>query len=138
MDRRAPGHRVSVTGGNRYVLVDADQWAKRPAFDHALVAAALSSATGESCSEITLPFPSITLVQDGTAIEGGADHSHGLNEPYFVRRRWDFFVRHLLGVERCPGRQEPAGRRRVRDIVLLLPPSDCRVPGRAPTFACVT
>lgn len=27
------------------------------------------------------------------------DRAHGLNEPYFVRRRWDYFVRHLLGVE---------------------------------------
>jgi len=27
------------------------------------------------------------------------DRAHGLNEPYIVRRRWDFFVRHLLGVE---------------------------------------
>ncbi|MBI3982202.1 MAG: DPP IV N-terminal domain-containing protein [Gemmatimonadetes bacterium] len=27
------------------------------------------------------------------------DRGHGLNEPYFVRRRWDYFVRHLLGRE---------------------------------------
>ncbi len=27
------------------------------------------------------------------------NRAHGLNEPYFVRKRWDFFVRHLLGVE---------------------------------------
>ncbi|MYJ17640.1 MAG: prolyl oligopeptidase family serine peptidase, partial [Gemmatimonadetes bacterium] len=27
------------------------------------------------------------------------DRAHGLNEPYFIRRRWDYFVRHLLGVE---------------------------------------
>jgi dipeptidyl aminopeptidase/acylaminoacyl peptidase len=27
------------------------------------------------------------------------DRNHGLNEPYFVRRRWDYFVRHLLGAE---------------------------------------
>jgi dipeptidyl aminopeptidase/acylaminoacyl peptidase len=27
------------------------------------------------------------------------DRGHGLNEPYFIRRRWDYFVRHLLGVE---------------------------------------
>jgi dipeptidyl aminopeptidase/acylaminoacyl peptidase len=26
------------------------------------------------------------------------DRAHGLNEPYFVRRRWDYFVEHLLGV----------------------------------------
>jgi dipeptidyl aminopeptidase/acylaminoacyl peptidase len=27
------------------------------------------------------------------------NRAHGLNEPYFVRRRWDYFVRHLLGKE---------------------------------------
>jgi dipeptidyl aminopeptidase/acylaminoacyl peptidase len=27
------------------------------------------------------------------------DRAHGLNEPYFIRRRWDYFVRHLLQVE---------------------------------------
>ena len=25
------------------------------------------------------------------------NRNHGLNEPYFIRRRWDFFVTHLLG-----------------------------------------
>ena len=30
------------------------------------------------------------------------NRSHGLNEPYFVRRRWDYFVRHLLGAEPPP------------------------------------
>jgi dipeptidyl aminopeptidase/acylaminoacyl peptidase len=27
------------------------------------------------------------------------DRAHGLNEPYFIRRRWDYLVRHLLGAE---------------------------------------
>ena len=36
------------------------------------------------------------------------DRAHGLNEPYFVRRRWDYFVRHLLGAE------PPAGHEIVR------------------------
>jgi dipeptidyl aminopeptidase/acylaminoacyl peptidase len=27
------------------------------------------------------------------------DRAHGLNEPYFVRRRWDYFMRHLMGAE---------------------------------------
>jgi dipeptidyl aminopeptidase/acylaminoacyl peptidase len=27
------------------------------------------------------------------------DRPHSLNEPYFVRRRWDYFVRHLAGLE---------------------------------------
>jgi dipeptidyl aminopeptidase/acylaminoacyl peptidase len=44
------------------------------------------------------------------------NRNHGLNEPYFIRRRWDYFVEHLLGatppdnyeirqpVEGAPGR----------------------------------
>ncbi len=48
------------------------------------------------------------------------NRNHGLNEPYFIRRRWDYFVEHLLGekppenyeirqpVEGAPGR--PGGR----------------------------
>jgi dipeptidyl aminopeptidase/acylaminoacyl peptidase len=27
------------------------------------------------------------------------DRPHSLNEPYFIRRRWDYFVRHLAGLE---------------------------------------
>jgi dipeptidyl aminopeptidase/acylaminoacyl peptidase len=26
------------------------------------------------------------------------NRNHGLNEPYFIRRRWDYFVEHLLGM----------------------------------------
>jgi hypothetical protein len=26
------------------------------------------------------------------------DRNHGLNEPYVVRRRWDYFVQNLLGM----------------------------------------
>jgi len=25
------------------------------------------------------------------------NRGHGLNEPYFIRRRWDYFVTHLMG-----------------------------------------
>lgn len=47
------------------------------------------------------------------------NRNHGLNEPYFIRRRWDYFVQHLLGatppdnyeirqpVEGAPGRPGP-------------------------------
>jgi dipeptidyl aminopeptidase/acylaminoacyl peptidase len=27
------------------------------------------------------------------------NRGHSLNEPYFIRRRWDYFVRHLMGAE---------------------------------------
>jgi hypothetical protein len=30
----------------------------------------------------------------------GPNRSHGLNEPYFIRRRWDYFVRYLMGASR--------------------------------------
>ena len=26
------------------------------------------------------------------------DRAHGLSEPYVIRRRWDYFVEHLLGL----------------------------------------
>lgn len=45
-------YRVSVPGGNRFVRVDAEQWNKQPAFNHAAVAQSLSSATGEQYTEI--------------------------------------------------------------------------------------
>jgi dipeptidyl aminopeptidase/acylaminoacyl peptidase len=35
------------------------------------------------------------------------DRAHGLNEPYVIRRRWDYFVRHLLG-------QDPPANYRIR------------------------
>ena len=63
-------YRVSVTGGMRFVRVDADQWTKQPAFDHAAVARSLSSATGQRYTDITLPFVTITMVDSGAAFEG--------------------------------------------------------------------
>jgi dipeptidyl-peptidase 4 len=27
------------------------------------------------------------------------DRAHGLNEPYVIRRTWDYFVTHLLGAD---------------------------------------
>ena len=65
-------YRVSVTGGNRFVRVDADQWSKAPAFDHAAIARSMSTATGQSYTEITLPFATITMVDNGAAFEGDA------------------------------------------------------------------
>lgn len=65
-------YRVSVPGGNRFVKVDADQWSKQPAFDHAAVAVALSTASGQRYTDVTLPFPSVVLVENGSAIEGNA------------------------------------------------------------------
>ena len=33
------------------------------------------------------------------------DRGHGLDEPYVIRRRWDYFVEHLLGLEPPPDYQ---------------------------------
>jgi len=65
-------YRVSVPGGARFVRVDAEQFSKQPAFDHAAVARSLSTATGQSYTEITLPFSTITMVDSGAAFEGEA------------------------------------------------------------------
>ncbi|MEQ1693621.1 MAG: hypothetical protein ABMA00_20195, partial [Gemmatimonas sp.] len=63
-------YRVTVTGGARFVRVDADQWTKQPAFDHAAIARSLSTVAGQPYTEITLPFNSISLIENGAAFEG--------------------------------------------------------------------
>src|SRR5262245_47474919 len=62
-------YRKSVTGGNEFVLVDADTATKKAAFDHAKLAASLSAANGQSYAAVTLPFSTITFVEKETAIE---------------------------------------------------------------------
>ena len=68
-------YRVTVPGGARFVRVDAAQWTKQPAFDHAAVAKSLSSAAGQQYTEITLPFMSISVVDNGAAFESDAGDS---------------------------------------------------------------
>ena len=63
-------YRVTVTGGSRFVRVDADAWTKQPAFDHAAIASSLSIAAGQQYTAITIPFTSITVVESGVAFEG--------------------------------------------------------------------
>ena len=53
--------RKSVQGGSEFVLVDAATGSMRPAFDHAQVAARLSSIAGTSYTAATLPFESFTF-----------------------------------------------------------------------------
>ena len=65
-------YRVTVAGGARFVRVDAEQWTKQPAFDHAAVTRSLSAAVGQPYTEVTLPFPSIAVVENGAAFEGDA------------------------------------------------------------------
>ncbi|MEX1184812.1 MAG: hypothetical protein WEF86_16520, partial [Gemmatimonadota bacterium] len=47
---------VSVDGGQEFRVVDATATGQRPLFDHARLAAAVSTATGESYTAVTLPF----------------------------------------------------------------------------------
>ncbi|GBC83198.1 Prolyl tripeptidyl peptidase [bacterium HR10] len=62
-------YRRSVKGGHEFILVDAETLVKRPAFDHARLAASLSAATGRSYTATTLPFTTLTFVDQERAIE---------------------------------------------------------------------
>ncbi|HEX5437862.1 MAG TPA: DPP IV N-terminal domain-containing protein [Gemmatimonadaceae bacterium] len=69
-------YRKTVLHGHEFVLVDAATLHKGPAFDHARLAAALSTATGHPVTAITLPFRRFDYVDSSHAIEfsigGGA------------------------------------------------------------------
>jgi dipeptidyl aminopeptidase/acylaminoacyl peptidase len=68
-------YRKSVKGGYEFVLVDAETLAKKPAFDHEKLAAALAKALppvpsdGEAITALKLPFNEITFVDGERAIE---------------------------------------------------------------------
>ena len=68
-------YRHAVKGGNEFILVDAETQQKQPAFDHAKLAASLSNAVGRKFTAVTLPFNSITLVDDEKAIEVRIDQT---------------------------------------------------------------
>ena len=62
-------YRKSVTGGSAFVLVDAAAGTKAPAFDHARLATALSTVTGNTYTAVTLPFTTLQFVDDQQTIE---------------------------------------------------------------------
>jgi dipeptidyl aminopeptidase/acylaminoacyl peptidase len=62
-------YRRLVKGGSEFVMVDAETRQKQPAFDHQKLAAALSKATGNSYSALTLPFNSFTFTDNEQAID---------------------------------------------------------------------
>jgi hypothetical protein len=62
-------YRKSVRGGNEFVMVDAATGQKQAPFDHAQLAAALSSASGERYTAVTLPFNTFRFAENETAIE---------------------------------------------------------------------
>src|SRR5690606_27781682 len=57
-------YRVTVPGGSRFMRVDAEQWTKQPAFDHAAIARSMSAVAGQQYTDITLPFASIRVVDN--------------------------------------------------------------------------
>jgi dipeptidyl aminopeptidase/acylaminoacyl peptidase len=61
-------YRKSVRGGNSFVLVDPATLTKQPAFDHARLAASLSTAAGKPYSATKLPFSTFTFVDSEKAI----------------------------------------------------------------------
>jgi dipeptidyl aminopeptidase/acylaminoacyl peptidase len=64
-------YRKSVSGGSTFTLVDATAGTKTPAFDHARLAAALSAASGDRYTAVTLPFTTLQFVDAQQTIEFG-------------------------------------------------------------------
>src|SRR5690242_9020085 len=62
-------YRKTVHGGYEFVLVDATTLHKGPAFDHARLAAALTSAMDKPIAATTLPFARFTFADSDQAIE---------------------------------------------------------------------
>ncbi len=61
-------YRADRTGGREFMLVDSDTGARRPAFDHARLAASLAKAAGADYAADRLPFTAIEFVPGGKAV----------------------------------------------------------------------
>ncbi|HVT99886.1 MAG TPA: hypothetical protein VHE33_20470, partial [Acidobacteriaceae bacterium] len=68
-------YRKSIEGGHEFVLVDAATQTKQPAFDHTKLAAALSSASGENYTAITLPFARFHFTDGDAGIEFAVENT---------------------------------------------------------------
>ena len=69
-------------GTKEFIAVDAEGGIRRPAFDHAKLAGALSKACGQEFNGGRLPFAEIEFIEDGKAIRveaGGKDWRYDLN-----------------------------------------------------------
>ncbi|HKD86107.1 MAG TPA: DPP IV N-terminal domain-containing protein [Terriglobales bacterium] len=62
-------YRRSVEGGHEFILANAENLSKTPAFDHAKLATALSAASGEDYKAATLPFSRFRFTDKQSAIE---------------------------------------------------------------------
>jgi dipeptidyl aminopeptidase/acylaminoacyl peptidase len=107
-------YRKSVLGGYAFVLVDAATLEKKPAFDHAALAAALSAARDTSYGDVTLPFTTIAYVDEERTLQVTiadsiwrctlAEYRCRNTGPAPVPRRGGGLP---LGQERPPERQDP-------------------------------
>jgi dipeptidyl aminopeptidase/acylaminoacyl peptidase len=61
-------YRITTADGAKFVLVDPVKGTRAPAFDHAKLAAALSTATGNTYTAGNLPFQEIEFSADGHSV----------------------------------------------------------------------
>src|SRR5690242_19684123 len=61
-------YRITTAAGSEFMLVDPARGTRLPAFDHAKLAAALSSASGTTYDASHLPFTEIELAGEGRAV----------------------------------------------------------------------
>jgi dipeptidyl aminopeptidase/acylaminoacyl peptidase len=61
-------YRNAIPGGHELIIVDPSKKTRARAFDHAKVAATLSTAAGGSWAELTLPLTTLELTPDGKSI----------------------------------------------------------------------
>lgn len=66
-------YRVATRDGAEFVLVDPETGTRRPAFDHARLAAALTVATGRPYDARTLPFDRVRFAEDGSSVAFDVD-----------------------------------------------------------------
>jgi dipeptidyl-peptidase 4 len=66
-------YRVATTEGSEFLLVDPSKGTREPAFDHAKLAAALSTAAGAKYDAAKLPFTAIEFSADMQSISVSAD-----------------------------------------------------------------
>ena len=68
-------YRKSITGGTTFMIADAATLQKKPAFDHAAVAASLTTAAGRTIDARNLPFSAIVFSADESSFEVVVDTS---------------------------------------------------------------
>lgn len=66
-------YKNTAADGGQFILFNPAKGSKTPAFDHAKLAAALSTASGKNYTAATLPFETITFAADGKSVIFTAD-----------------------------------------------------------------